>query len=629
MQARLLLCVALVATVSLYWIGLTGPFMFDDVPNLAPLLRWLDGQATWQEVVFGNASGMLGRQLSMASFLVSTWLGGFVPFSFKLGNLIVHLACGLLGWLLLRRLLARDPRLAANAELLASIVVALWLLHPLHVSTVLYAVQRMAQLSTLFVLAALLVWWQGREALTAQRMGPALAWLFLGFPLCLLAGLLSKENAAVAPALCLVLELAYFTRAPRSRRVLAAFFGVFVLLPLLVVALSLVLEPQRLLGSYGFRDFTLAQRLLTQPRVLMDYIGSLLLPISPAMGLFSDDFVLSTGWLTPPTTVLSILGLLGLSTLAIALRTRAPGVFAGWFFFLVAHGVESTILPLELYFEHRNYLPSFGLLLAVVSLCTLAAKLPTNVISMRQLGLLAAGGFALIFAFATLGQALVWRYEDTIAEQALKHHPKSVRANQAIATNAINRGRYDESLAAQDRIIASGHPRGRVLGHLDRVSIKCLRGGGADVLDLRQAVAHAQPKLSIGEVQAVNLLLTASAERRCAPVSEAMIADTILRLVDAATAQPDDAGPKRQLRYAAAFVYARAGLWDQALPLAETTWKQAGDITTGALLVQIYANSQRRADAQRLLAELAQLVGPHDSNGQAQLKEARASLDSP
>src|SRR5262249_37581770 len=129
--------------------------MFDDLPNLNPVESWLAGQMSWQSVMLDNQSGMLGRPVSMASFLLSAELWGHNPFSYKLGNLIVHLACGLLGWQVVRRLLALDPRLAARADLLATVVAGLWLLHPINVSTVLYSVQRMAQLSTLFVLASL------------------------------------------------------------------------------------------------------------------------------------------------------------------------------------------------------------------------------------------------------------------------------------------------------------------------------------------------------------------------------------------------------------------------------------------------------------------------------------------
>ncbi|MCY0536413.1 hypothetical protein, partial [Klebsiella pneumoniae] len=53
---------------------------------------------------------------------------------------------------------------------------------------------------------------------------------------------------------------------------------------------------------------------------------------------------------------------------SLAARKRAPSIPAGWFFFLVAHLVESSFLPLEMYYEHRNYLPSFGLLLAATGL---------------------------------------------------------------------------------------------------------------------------------------------------------------------------------------------------------------------------------------------------------------------
>src|SRR5690606_28740337 len=69
---------------------------------------------------------------------------------------------------------------------------------------------------------------------------------------------------------------------------------------------------------------------------------------------------------SPPSTAVSILALAIASALAVVVRKRAPGIFVGWFFFLAAHLVESSFLPLELYFEHRNYLPALGLSIAFV-----------------------------------------------------------------------------------------------------------------------------------------------------------------------------------------------------------------------------------------------------------------------
>jgi hypothetical protein len=75
--------------------------------------------------------------------------------------------------------------------MLASLLAAIWLLHPLNASTVLYAVQRMAQLSALFVLAAVWAYLAARAQLAAGRTRRALLGLFVLVPLLVVAGLLS------------------------------------------------------------------------------------------------------------------------------------------------------------------------------------------------------------------------------------------------------------------------------------------------------------------------------------------------------------------------------------------------------------------------------------------------------
>ena len=90
----------------------------------------------------------------------------------------------------------------------------------------------------------------------------------------------------------------------------------------------------------------------------------MVLPRLEALGLYHDDIAISTGWLTPWTTLPALLGLAALIWLAWRLRKRAPMVSFGITWFFVGHALESTVLPLELAHEHLNYLPLFGLLLA-------------------------------------------------------------------------------------------------------------------------------------------------------------------------------------------------------------------------------------------------------------------------
>jgi hypothetical protein len=628
MQARLLLGGALLVTVLLYWVGLHGPFLLDDLNNLGPLQQWLAGQATWQQAIFGNHSGMFGRPVSMASLALSAWLGGFDPFAFKLGNLIAHLACGVLGWQVLRRALAEDKRLAGSADLIATLLVALWLLHPLNVSTVLYPVQRMAQMSTLFVLASLWAYLDARRNLAAGEQGRALVGLFVLFPLLLFAGLLSKENAAVAPALCLVLELAYFTARPRTGRALPAFFGIFVALPAVLLGALLVFRPGRLLGGYVIRDFSLMERVLSEPRALIDYIGLLLFPRSPRLGLFTDDFTVSTGLLAPPSTLLAIIALLAITGLAIVVRKRAPSVFAGWLFFLVAHAVESTILPLELYFEHRNYLPAFGFWLAVVGLCELLTRnLPFNVLSPRKLGLLVAGGFVLVFGFGTLGRAWVWQQPDMIIGQALKSHPGSLRANMASLDIAVARGDYVQSQAVLTRWLANPDPRAQMAGRINRVTVDCIFGMSPNPNDLQQAAKLAQPKAMLSDLQTFEMLAKASNEKGCGAVSPGVIADGIDTVVDAATAQPDSVTAKWQLRLLAARMYGRANRWDDALTQARLAWQHNADAAAGGYLAIVYAQKGMLGDAERIYEETSARIDPHKLDDIAGLAGVRKFLD--
>src|SRR5690606_17200239 len=135
LQSKLALILAILFTAAVYWPGLAGPILFDDYWNLAPVSRWYDGGQDWLTTLLPNQDSIVfSRPIAMGSFMLTTWLGGGAgSFPLKLGNLVVHLTCGLAVWWLLRTLLRRDERLAPHAEWGAVAMATLWLLHPLHV----------------------------------------------------------------------------------------------------------------------------------------------------------------------------------------------------------------------------------------------------------------------------------------------------------------------------------------------------------------------------------------------------------------------------------------------------------------------------------------------------------------
>jgi hypothetical protein len=358
--------VSLLITFLIYQPGISGPFLLDDYSNLESLGR--DGgvnnlQAVLQ-FVFGNTSGPTGRPVSMLSFLIdgSDWPAAAEPYKYT--NVMLHLLCGLLlGWFAL--LLFTTIGFSETKAQLAALAVALiWLLHPLNVSTALYVVQRMTQLMTIFSLTALICYMKGVKAIANDtRKGLLLLFLCL-FPFGLLA-VLSKENGALLLLAILVLESTVFANGKKSRWH-RLWLNVAVRLPLLGIAAYIAIDFRSLTEDYTYRNFDLLERLLTQSRILCDYLFNIFAPRASGFGVFHDDVVASSSLINPITTLTSIVFLGGLIFSSLALRIKQPILSFGVFWFVGWHLMESTFLPLELYFEHRNYLAMIGPIIAAV-----------------------------------------------------------------------------------------------------------------------------------------------------------------------------------------------------------------------------------------------------------------------
>lgn len=342
--------------------ALAGPWILDDQVNFLRLVHWLNGEANWQAALFDNASGPLRRPLAYLSFLVNASVSGFSPVGFKLVNIGFHLACGLLVFLLLNALLLRVYA-ATFARTVALAVALLWLLLPLHVSTVLYPVQRMTLLSTFFSLLALLVFVRARST-SESDPSQARQLLFLAFPLFCLLSVLSKENGVLTPLFALLAEVCFMTRrSPKARRQVLAFFTLFLFLPLVAGLAAFASNPARWL-NYSGREFDLADRLITQPVVLLEYLRAILLPLPQWLHLYREGHSIASLWAGLAAGTFWLFW----TATGLWLIRRKPLVAFGLLLFVSGHLIESTVLPLELYFEHRNYLPSAGVVMVLVGL---------------------------------------------------------------------------------------------------------------------------------------------------------------------------------------------------------------------------------------------------------------------
>lgn len=425
-----------VACLVAYGQALHGPLFFDDVHNLLSNdLVQIRGSAfdDWRVAAISSDAGILYRPIAMLSFAANYVAAGeFSALGLKATNLAIHLGVGAVVYLFALALL-RAPALRAQQldtrqrQLVAAIAAAIWLLHPIHVSTVLYAVQRMAQLSALFTLAGLLVFtrYRLRWAETGAAPGEVVAagmWLLL---LSLFATL-SKENGALLPWLITVLEVTLFQGLWRGRssRGLKRLGWFALVLPLLLVILIFVVNPDFFSGRFGGREFTLQERLFTQSRLLWQYLSWLALPNILSMGFFHDDIALSRSVWSPMTTGLSLIAWVVVLGTALMAYKRYPLLAFAVLFYLVAHSMESTVLPLELVFEHRNYLPSVGVaVLAAVGIARIALHLQ----ALRGCAVLAAIVGVLFLLLMLRTQA--WQNELSLARFNVVNHPQSARAN--------------------------------------------------------------------------------------------------------------------------------------------------------------------------------------------------------
>jgi tetratricopeptide (TPR) repeat protein len=361
----------------------------------------------------------------MGSFALNYYFSGENSFSLKVTNLGIHLVTGLLIFLFCRMLMELvGGRFSRRAGLIAVLVAALWLVHPINLTAVLYGVQRMASLSALFVLVSLILYLKGRLAWRKRQKGMSVLFFLLVLAAAV-AGVLSKENALLLPVYFFLLEWLVLSRAGDSSAYGNSLSPLKVLLwiavPAVVGVLGLWLFG--VLNGYDARPFTLTERLLTETRVLFYYIGLILLPRPWEFSLFHDDIALSTGLFSPVTTILSILGLIVIIYLAVRMRKRHPLTSFGVLFFFAAHLMESTIIPLELVFEHRNYLASLGVFLAVVSL----------LVSLDKLSGFAKAATAVVvlifFSSLTLGRSMSWQDVNRLSFTMVQNHPESSRAN--------------------------------------------------------------------------------------------------------------------------------------------------------------------------------------------------------
>jgi hypothetical protein len=527
------LTVLAAATVLVYLPGLSGPFVFDDFGSLSRLgdFGGVRDWPTFRAFVLGGDAGPTGRPLALLTFLIdgSGWPTDAWPF--KRTNLVIHILTGAALFLVARQMLGLLAFPAERAFRIAAFAAAAWLLHPFLVSTTLYAVQRMAQLAAFFCLAGLAVYLRGR-ILLAERPATGYLMMTTGIGAGTLLAVLCKENGVLLPLLAIVLEgtIVASSRPPLARP--HRLWTIVILgLPVLAVAAYLAnyVVESGLFTTNLTRGYSIYERLLTQPRVLTDYVLHWFFPQPATSGVFQDHVRPSTALLSPLSTLAALLLHTVALSAAIALRRRLPLAAFGLLFFYAAHLLESSAINLELYFEHRNYLAAAFLFLPVIAYL--------DGFLARRFLFAGIGAWLILLGGFTLNSANVWSSYPSMVRTAAMSEPDSARAQQQFAVQLFNAGDPTRAL----EVIAAAiqrQPDNQSL-HLTGTIIRCEAGviDGADVDRLTDVVGQEpyDPRL-LGTYETLFSLV---ARQACPPFAVADFNSLFERMLE----EPSNADP--------------------------------------------------------------------------------------
>ncbi|GAB5497392.1 MAG: tetratricopeptide repeat protein [Phycisphaerales bacterium] len=429
-----------------------GEFIFDDVRNIVDNTNVHMTELNAESVANATSGNVTPRPVAYLSFALNHYFGGLDVTGYHVVNTIIHMLAGFAVYLLARRLfpqLIKRELSPADVTLMALGVALVFVAHPIQTQAVTYIVQRMASLCALFYISGLLCYIYGRETNT-ERTVFRISW-WIGAFVCWLLALGTKQFAVTLPAAILLYEwVARGHKVKLERKTMIAAGACL----LLVVGVIMVFKGgvffqggtlhKLLVKGYEHRDFTMTERVLTQTRVIMHYMGLAVWP-APSRLVLIYNYPTSTSLFAPITTLISTLGIVGMIAFSLATLRKAPIVAFGVLWFLLHLAVESSIIPLEMVYEHRMYLPILGLAMVFVGAVFLMIK-------NRKIAIGVLAVVTVVLSLATFQRNDTWREHLKLLEDNATKHPEA-RVFYNMAVIHRDAGRYSEAIENLQRTI--------------------------------------------------------------------------------------------------------------------------------------------------------------------------------
>jgi tetratricopeptide (TPR) repeat protein len=398
-------------------------------------------------------SGRWSRPVSYLSFALNYYFSGLDVFGYHLMNMTIHflstfiLYLFILNTLMLPIFKGRYKGIANSVELLSAV---LWMVNPIQVSAVTYVVQRMASMAALFYIMSMYLYLKGR---TSDRKWKAVILMMLS----VLMGFLSigtKENAAMLPVSVFLFDLILiqgFTIHNIKKNMMIA---VPVFLAAVLTSFLFFKDFNSIIGDYSIRPFTVWERLITEPRVILFYISLLLYPITSRLTLI-HEFDISKSFFDPWTTILSIVVILAVLSLALVKARRWPLISYCVIFFFLNHAIEASFISLDIIYEHRNYLPSMLFFVPISLFFIELLKRFEHRLAFRNFFMLALTLLIMLHGITVYIQNNIWKNGLSLWSDNVDKAPGVQHARINLATAYMNDGRFQDALAELSKVLAS------------------------------------------------------------------------------------------------------------------------------------------------------------------------------
>ena len=448
---RHLIAVSAVIAVGflIYSNSLHGPFAFDDfdhiVNNRFIRITDLDSQSLWDAAFKSRSPNQPVANLSLA---LNYYLGTYNVFGYHIFNILIHIFNGILVFFVAQILLTQDLELKTNGParnnagptvvfFTALTAALMFVAHPLQVQSVSYIIQRMNSMAVMFFFCAFLLYIHGRR--TAIKRKRWILWIG-SFTFWILA-LGSKPIAATLPFIIWLYEWYFLQNMNREwlKRNLKYCLGLVILLVLLILFYLGKHPIDKLLEGYMGLNFSLPERTLTEFRVVVFYLSLLFYPHPSRLNLI-HDFSISHSLFAPATTLFALLFIIALLVLAlfIAPKRRLLSFCIFWFFIHLL--IESTVIGIDLVFEHRLYLPMFGFtLFGAYALFALFSDKTARAIFISAFIVFALGT-------GTFIRNRVWQDNLTLWSDVIAKNPRSDKAHFNLGSDLIRKGKLEDAI---------------------------------------------------------------------------------------------------------------------------------------------------------------------------------------